>query len=500
MSIQFRSRIKPAIDYSDVLNSYGVCCGLTDTTGTPKSFVECFNEGGHFIPNQNGQQASCPDVDTTLGCCAACSFVTPGELSLIPLATPNPTVPYLSSGIRSNISLCECNRRGGKWTEGPCPSALTNDGESDSYWKTWCVVPAGTPGSGGVDVRRPKACCHLGFDPNTDWPTGVTCSNVCNQNECALLGTDVYPSIYHQDYTCASLPQTCAANEYVSLITTRSTSYTNDVIGSCYELNEGFTYDCSLVPRTLCPGYWVPPVDANNAYCDSSYEPTPPTRSGTYVFPQTMGLTTFEAYGLTSGDEFEGGIYIGIFKPAALNGISSKVRGNLAFGEPRNDYFTSDSIGGTYSKWAIIVDPNIYNLSFLNQEEKDLSKNTSMWDGYYNTRGNNSSFFGIDTALSKTLESITRRGFIDYYLPSVYELGFYAQYLYDKNLTIDATLISSSMFNTKYLNSTTNKTNINGNSFVYGQNMKNDSNQYKNVLINTHNTHSAIFFRRIVLT
>lgn len=274
------------------------------------------------------------------------------------------------------------------------------------------------------------------------------------------------------------------------------------IIGSCYELNlvnEEWEYDCSLNIQSLCSGYWVAQLQENNSFCTSSFQPTPPIKSGNYILPQTMGITTFESYGLTSGDEFQGGVYIGIFKPTPLNGIGSKVRGNLSFGESKYDYFSSDSIGGTYSKWAIIVDLNVYNISFLNKNEINVPKNTSLWDGYYNTRGDNYSFSGVDTALSKTLEAFPRKGFIDYYLPSIHELGFLSQYLYEKNININATLLSSSMFNTKYLNRTTNKTNINRNYFVYGQNMKTNTNEYRNVLINTYNTHSAIFFRRIVL-
>lgn len=211
MSIQFRSRIKPAIDYSTVLNSYGVCCGIEGTNAVPKSFVECFNEGGHFIPNKNGQQTStCPDVDLDLGCCFACSFVTPGDLSLIQ-TNINDINPYLFSGYRSNISLCECNRRGGKWTSGNCPTTFSTNSSDSNYWQTYAVI-------NGVDVRKPKACCHLAFDDTTGWPSGVTCDNVCNQTECALLGTDVYPSVYTENQTCATLDPGCASNEYVSLM------------------------------------------------------------------------------------------------------------------------------------------------------------------------------------------------------------------------------------------------------------------------------------------
>jgi len=211
MSIQFRSRIKPAIDYSKVLNSFGVCCGINDTTGVPKSFIECLNEGGYFIPVANGEQnVSCPQVENRMGCCAACAYVNANDLNLIPTDIDT-TSPYLTSGFRSNITKCECNRLQGKWTEGQCPSSLSSNSNDSNYWKTYCAL-------NDKDVRIPKACCHLYFDTTTGWPAGTTCTNVCSQNECALKSTDVYSSVYTPNATCN--PSTiCGTNQYLDYMT-----------------------------------------------------------------------------------------------------------------------------------------------------------------------------------------------------------------------------------------------------------------------------------------
>ena len=106
MSLQFRSRIKSAIDYSDELNGYGVCCGITGDK-TYKSFYECFTEGGHFIAGKT-LSATCPDIDTELGCCCSCSYVQSGAFEQ--MQSYPPIVPYLASGLKSNVSKCECNR------------------------------------------------------------------------------------------------------------------------------------------------------------------------------------------------------------------------------------------------------------------------------------------------------------------------------------------------------------------------------------------------------
>jgi hypothetical protein len=503
MTIQFRSRIKPAIDYSSILNSYGVCCGITGSTGPLKSFIECFNEGGHFVPikNEDPTSALCPDVDIRRGCCCSCSYVTPGELSQIPTySTPFTGIPYLSSGTRSNVSKCECDRIGGKWTEGECPS-LTS-----SNWQSICV-------NENQDARSPRACCHLGFDEDTGWPTEIICTDVCTSVDCANLGTDVYPSVFTEDKRCGipplnlgDPPVQCQDSEYVTRMALSTRLYQGFEMGSCYELElnaeNTYEYTCSITPESICTGYWIVEQDENNPYCTSSYQPENPVKSNNRYLQQTMSLSDFSVFGLTSGDEFQGGIYIGIFKPSPLNGESSTVRGNINFGNPSSYKFTGDTIGGTFSQWAIIVDSVEYTVPFLNADERDISYNTSLWDGYYNTYGDNNGFYGIQTALTKTIANKPRKGFLDYYLPSIYELSFYCQYLYSKNQSLSANLISSSIFNSKYLNSSTSKNKINNKTFVYGHSLSPDlgTNNYKNVLIYKKNTETALFFRRIILT
>lgn len=58
MSIEFRDRIPPVIDYSDLLN-YGICCQNGDTIES-KNYIECGASGGYFIPG-NPETIVCPD-------------------------------------------------------------------------------------------------------------------------------------------------------------------------------------------------------------------------------------------------------------------------------------------------------------------------------------------------------------------------------------------------------------------------------------------------------
>ena len=505
MTVQFRSRIKPAIDYSTILNSYGVCCGITGATGEPKSFIECFNEGGHYIPVTNGitDTPVCPDTDIRRGCCCACSYVTPGELKSIPTFDGGYVVtPYLSSGTRSNVSKCECNRLGGQWQEGACPT-LTNTELSPDYWQTYCVKQ-------NEDVRAPRACCHLEFDDTTGWPVGIACEDVCTSTDCALLGTDVYPSVFTVNKRCGipplnsgDNPIVCASNEFVTKMAFASSLYEGFNMGSCYELelvNGVYEYTCAITPNAICTGYWVAEQDEETPYCTTSYRPTNPVKTDKIYGVQRMTVADFNLLGLTPGDEFHGGVYIGTFKPSARNGKSSTVYGNINFGLPESGRFVADAIGTQEdSQWAIIVDTSRYNVPFLVEDEADIDFATSLWDGYYNTYGNGK-FKGIATALAKTIKDQPRKGFIDYYLPSIYELNFYAQYLINNQVDFRGNIISSSIFNTKYLNSRTSKSKIKNKTFVYGQAILDFyDNKYRNILINKKNVEVAVFFRRIVL-
>jgi hypothetical protein len=512
-SVQFRSRIKPAFDYSDTLNSYGVCCGQTGSNNkTIRSFTECFNEGGHFIPVPDGNYASvqCPDADTRLGCCCACSYVTPGQLNQIPTLTVDGNVvagssPYLASGFRTNVSRCECERLGGKWNSTPCPDTLSDNNTSDNYWKTYCLKPD------SKDARTPRSCCHLNFDETTGWPTGIECEDVCTSADCAALGTQTYPSQFGTNTRCqipivqgqSPTTATCDDPVFLSLISSRSTVYQNFVIGSCYtftEQNGSLEYTCAITPEALCEGYWVEEQDQNTPYCVTGYQPSNPQRIAGVYQPQTMTTAAFNAIGITNGDIFQGGVFIGIYQPPYLNGTNSQVYGNLSFGTPTLGSVSPDPVGGTNPKWAIIVDSNKYAAPFLNSSELDLDYDTSLWDGYYNTYGS-STFGGIQTALTNTIKFTDRNGFIDYYIPSIYELYFYSAYLLRNNITSIGNVMTSSMFNTKYLNQQVQQTRIAGNGHIYGVsiNSLNDVN-FKTILINKRNIETALFFRRIILT
>jgi hypothetical protein len=506
MSIQFRSRITPAIDYSTILTNYGFCCGLSGSNGLPisKTYIECVTEGGFYVKGASGQEVSCPQYDDRYGCCCSCSYVDPDDYNQIE-AYP-PSIPYLTSGTRSRMTKCECERIGGKFTptaDGNCP-ALTNEN-----WESYCAGQHPDNPTLLIDVRAPRSCCHLEYDPNTGWPTTVVCKDVCTSADCAELSTETYPSTFTLNARCniplrANGNLTNCSNAQNLAFVANQPIYQGFDMGSCYSLvnvNGTYEYECSITPQEKCDGYWIIQQDQNNAFCKNTLQPTNPQKSGSVYLPESMTLSAFNALGLTNGDAYLGGTFIGIYKTGSSSGKSSEIYGNINFGDASFGRFIPDSIGGTHSQWAIIVDEIPVSLPFLGESEKDIDVSTSLWDGYYNTYGNGSTFQGVKTALTNQIRYQPRKGFLDYYIPSIYELNFYAAYLYNNDIKDKGNLISSSFFNTKYISSGPSKSKINNSSFVYGQAIKfYYTSNYKNILIDKRNTETVLFFRRILLT
>ena len=502
MSIQFRSRIKPAIDYTQELNSFGTCCTQTDgvRSAVSSSFYECFASGGQFVaePWDGTSNGQCPQTDTRLGCCCACSYVSDDEYDLM---DPRET-PYLLSGLESNVSKCECDRFKGKWTEGVCP-ALTEENLGE-----YCVLS-------NMDVRYPRACSHMGVDDITGWPTSATCSDVCTYSSCTALGTTDHPAVYDQNARC-TIPLglnlnnnevTYGSTQTFSTIVTKLINSVGGKFGSCYDLenvNGTLEYNCSISEKRTCLGYWVEEQNANNIFCVTSYQPTNPTKIDGKYQPQTMSQASFDAIGLTLGDEFQGGIYLGIFEPSPNNPRSSLVLGNIDFGKSTETRFNGDSVGNaSHKKWALIADKSHYAASFLQMDEPDVSYKTSMWDGYYNTYGQSTIFPGIRTKLTDGIRDINIGGFIDWYIPSIHELGFYSLYVNNTEQNIDSgILLSSSTFSSNKLDSTTNKVRIlNNHSFVYGQQCRriDTTDTYRVGLVDKNTMEFLRLFRRIVI-
>lgn len=514
MSVQFRSRIKSVVDYSKTLNGIGVCCDKNGNKSL-KAFYDCFNDGGNYFPAESLDAVDCPPVDTEKGCCCACSFVDNPEFLPYPWdfrlnAPAIGTTPYYDSGVVCNITRCECERLKGKFTPSD-ESAITLD---SSNIERYCYKEAPEFFTNAlIDARYPRACCHIRRDPDTGYPTEVVCENTCSQSECAILGNSQNPSVYNNKASCANylyidanglngLAQ-CTTPLKLSQMVNKSTEYSDAEFGSCYELEKNtlgdLEYNCNIKPKSLCAGYWVLPQN-QGVYCNDVYTPNDPIKVNNVYGVQKMTTAEFDALKLTVGQNYQGGVYIGTFEPGTpVNPKGSALFGNINFDQPQVFYPENVGIGGSHTKWALFVDETPYAIPFIDETEQDINYETSLWDGYYNTYGNQKTFDGIKTKLTNSIRYKNRNGFIDYYLPSIHEMYFYWKYLISNDKPIlFGNFMTSSIFNTKYINSTTNKFKINNNGLYYVGRMY-DQFRFSTVLSQKSKILYALFFRKIVI-
>lgn len=175
---QNHGRIKTIINYSDYLNATGYCCEITGER-TVKTMTSCFESSGYFIPLEAGEEVECPDLGP-VGCCCACKYTTKNTGTEEDWLNKDSGVyPYgirgKSNGLRENTSQCACQKAGGNWTPGDCP---TDPQEIITMCKN-------ETGADRDDVRIPYACCHCELDENNEYIR--VCTNVCNSSECANL-------------------------------------------------------------------------------------------------------------------------------------------------------------------------------------------------------------------------------------------------------------------------------------------------------------------------
>jgi hypothetical protein len=176
---------------------------------------------------------------------------------------------------------------------------------------------------------------------------------------------------------------------------------------------------------------------------------------------------------------YKDGLYVGIFEPGSpINQQGSIVNGNPYTGNALNYRPNVVGYGTTSKKWAIIVSPSDYELNYLNEDSENQEIiPASIYDGLWNTYGNNNEYFGI---MSKTMQTLREKSRLSgWYLPSKNELefinkqinhGFFIPEIF-KSLKNEIYLTSTPYFK---INSDTifdiDKQIFEGNSFMYGQN------------------------------
>lgn len=523
MTIQFRSRIKSTFDYGAELKKTGKCC-FSNQTSESITFLECFNRGGQYFQDQN---ATCPSI-SPLGSCCSCSYLTQSQksevLANLPYKTDANGVPTngffdrLDFGIRTNITQCECDRIGGTWKLGDPDATLCR--------KQTSTLVNGFSISFRTDSRIPSACCGFILDGNH--PIGVTCSNVCNARDCANLaianqsGTDPYVDTVFTQYRICNgvsvinssnfqLPGvTCSSSPVTSQMTSFTEAFANESFGPCFELlqdGNNYSYDCSLTTSFQCNGYWIDPAKDGEevVYCNHPTAPRVPSYSNGYLNTIKYTKNEFNLLGLSVGDEFQGGIYIGNFVPKKTNSTNfSSVYGALNFSQPQSHYPTvSDE--SKYKEWAIIVNKTFLNTYLIDSNDLITDYSSSYYDGFMNFYGEPDVANSINSATIRTIAGKNRNGFIDYYVPSIVEMMFFAEQL-KKNQYLSSLFeflniyCSSTFFTDKYSNKNpTGKNTFNGIPFLYGLDFSEGNNFGKASITGINTDVRLMLFRRIVI-
>lgn len=506
MTLQFRSRIKSKFDYGAQLKTAGKCCfdGLYESL----TFLECFKRGGQFFQDPD---APCPSPSDK-GYCCACSYLTNEQRADVIANLPysiDSTFFQNNFGIQSNVTKCECDRIGGNW-------------HANTLDYTLCKKEVQIDGTNkNIDVRIPMACCSLLLQDNV--PIGVTCQNVCGPRACSNLaiadsgGSDTfYDTVYTENKTCGVpiVSGVAGVECSTSAFTTRMASFTpafaNDSYGPCYSLNDNgtdYSYDCTLTTEFQCDGYWIDPaIDGETVtYCGHRFEPVTPTLSNNYVNTIEYTQAEFNSLGLQIGDEFQGGIYIGTFKPLKPNATNpSKVYGSMNFGTPQSIYVnvTDES---EYVKWAVIVNKSFLTTTLLTSNDVNITINTSYYDGYMNAYGSATSSPRLNSVTLNTIAGNIRNGFIDYYVPSIIEMMYFGEQIINNPQLLDifdinGLFCSTSFLTDEYISTNPNGTStFNGNNLLYSYNFSSGQNFGKSAVVGINNDVKLMLFRRIAI-
>ena len=201
-----------------------------------------------------------------------------------------------------------------------------------------------------------------------------------------------------------------------------------DASACCVANYEGDKFTCSYMTRKDCEmqnGFFNIPDEDGPITCSKTICPALPTRSKSgFVTPPSIKASDLPE----PGKLFAGGVYIGTFKPGISQVLTSVETGSTG----RLKTCSADGPGDKRS-WAIILAPTDLGAEFgldsmmyryITASEKIPQTQTSLFDGLYNTYGNDKSVRQAKTSLMKQIKNYNLYGFKDWYLPSVEELGF----------------------------------------------------------------------------
>ena len=279
----------------------------------------------------------------------------------------------------------------------------------------------------------------------------------------------------------------------------------DNLLGNCCVKTSTGSIECSIKSKTECSGFWQSPVEEGGIYSCLDSSPC----SGIYFPGLKGGLEPAKASlnKLSSstnlleklpniGDPYQGGIYLGIFKPGSpINTKGSIVYGNKLTGTPSDYIARSDTKGTKEKSWILICDlKDFSDFSYNVSGETVTELNNSLYDGLYNTYNNT-------TLLNDTIIASKINGFNDWYLPSQDELAFMF-----KNLSFGFSSKGGfeALQKEHYLTSTpfmiNNKQSILGTYLIVAQMASEQVNYGKTIGIKRTQNSGIRLFRRIYLT
>lgn len=322
MSIQFRSRIKSAADYSSVLSDIGVCCYPDGTDPDEVSYSVCTEGGGYF---QYGDlvDISCPNISDT-GCCCACSYVDDFQDYLNSIYEGSSS--YLG-GLQEDVSFCECSSIGGIWSPQSC-SEIEGRGSSSENVFGLCTngvsINPNVPNPIDYDVRFPQGCC---VDSGAEQ---FECFNVCSSLECAEKQTDSNPdgtATHHPEQSCNDVD--CGEVGYRKLKEEGGSSTLKDgvfVVDKNHSISlfrgddpyRGFSAcitenTCKMEMEDMCDGYWSGLTYRRGINMYDTFKCTDSEVETVQKFIRTKTVSRSEVNTWEVGDYKFGGYYLGEF-------------------------------------------------------------------------------------------------------------------------------------------------------------------------------------------
>ena len=405
MSIQFRSRIKTAIDSNDALfTGSGVCCNIDGSKHDSLiTYSACMEVSGYWQYAENIEDIECPPLSSK-GCCCSCSGVE-NHTDYMNSIDSQSYVPSYLGGLEAKTK-CECNDIGGLWSPEQC---IEFTGANEPVFSVYNLCTHGAYVAPGVpptevlsawDVRYPGGCCV------DDGQGGVNCEYACDVDACQeLQGCVCIPEdgdecpqncsgFFNHTTTCndpvddpSNWPD-CSSEEARTamaqggsgipskydnlLISNPNTNPDQDfmkrynqtlrktglgIVAACVENINRNKYTCKLSSIEFCNGYFMGMQEGGSPYnCNDTSEID---MIKTFLRDGTVTEDVVKTW--KEGEYRIAGRYIGIY-----SGISSN---NVVYGHPKTGSVSSTHVienedknfkSFTKNRYAVIVPENDY--------------------------------------------------------------------------------------------------------------------------------------------